>query len=126
MQLWPLHSLRQTVAATGNAPGLTSAGHVYRIDEDTWGIYYHGSDCGNLPTEIFHATTTNPLADEWVPDPVWVARREHPYEYDQLADSFYFESPTGRNRVIWSATNNADDTLFGCIMTSNPEVMRLR
>ena len=115
VQGW-LPSVQQTI--TGR-DGHYSAGSVVKVGS-TYKMIYHAADYGNLPSEIFIATSTN--LTNWTPDPLWVVRRDHPREYDQVADPSIFIDPIGgKTYLFWSAVEN--DTGTGCIMRSNPNKM---
>lgn len=117
IQTWPLSSLMQTV--TGHV-GHWSAGSIVKVGS-TYKQIYHAADKGNLPSEIFLATSTD--LTNWTPLPRKVVGRKHPREWDQVADPWIFTDPAGLGKtyLFWSAVEN--DTETGCIMRSNPNKM---
>lgn len=113
---WPLDSIRQTIVPYH--AGMYAPGSVY-WDGSQYVLIYHGADSGNLPTEVFRATSDDLV--NWTPDPLWLVRREHAYEYDQIADPFRFVDPeTGKVYLFWSALDNTEGRFFAAIMRSNP------
>jgi hypothetical protein len=111
-------SLIQTITQPPTI-GHYSAGTILKVGS-IYKMIYHAADYGNLPSEIFIATSID--LSNWTPDPLWVVRREHPREYDQVADPSLFIDPiSGKVYLFWSSVEN--DTGSGCIMRSNPNKM---
>jgi hypothetical protein len=121
-QEWPVTSLRQTIT-NSPAAGHVSAGQpIWDPVSELFRMYYHAGDYVNTPSEIFHATS--PDCETWTVDPLWRVRREHPWEYDQVADPFYFKDPvSGKEYLFWDAIDN--EAGRGCIMRSNPNKMTI-
>lgn len=121
VQKWPLTSLRQTIAAGAGSPGHCSAGWIKKVGS-TWKYFYHGGDSGNLTSDIFYAESTD--LENWTPSNLWAVRRNHPYEYDQIADIEIFEDPVSGNTYgFWDSLDNTEPNPFSCIMRSNPRLM---